>query len=173
MSRLSKMVWHCTPFAALEVTQLYEILRLRQRVFGVEQACAYLDADGRDPLALHLWATTLGDAASGDPCCQPAVTDSEIVAYARLFGPNVMGEECSIGRVATAPEARRRGFGRALMARALEETMTRFPARPIGISAQAYLERFYASFGFERRGDDYLDDGIPHVAMMHPGRPGR
>ena len=33
------------------------------------------------------------------------------------------------------------------------------------LSAQKYLERFYQSLGFISEGDDYLDDGIPHVEM--------
>ena len=35
-------------FAELSGEELYELLSLRQRVFIVEQRCAYLDADGLD-----------------------------------------------------------------------------------------------------------------------------
>jgi ElaA protein len=36
----------------------------------------------------------------------------------------------------------------------------------VHISAQQYLERFYRSFGFATVSESYLEDGIPHVAML-------
>jgi ElaA protein len=36
----------------------------------------------------------------------------------------------------------------------------------IRISAQTYLLKFYTSLGFVRVGEEYLEDGIPHVNMM-------
>ena len=44
------------------------------------------------------------------------------------------------------------------------------PHTPIRIGAQQYLERFYRSFGFERAGDDYLEDDIPHLPMLRRGQ---
>jgi ElaA protein len=41
---------------------------------------------------------------------------------------------------------------------------------PIRISAQAYLQPFYASLGFEAVSDTYLEDGIPHVEMLRATR---
>lgn len=35
----------------------------------------------------------------------------------------------------------------------------------VQIGAQTYLEDWYARFGFERNGPDYLEDGIPHLPM--------
>ena len=46
--------WQWSSFDALAVRELYAVLQLRQRVFVVEQRCAYLDADGDDPQAMHL-----------------------------------------------------------------------------------------------------------------------
>jgi ElaA protein len=40
---------------------------------------------------------------------------------------------------------------------------------PIRIGAQAYLERFYAEFGFERTSALYDEDGIPHIEMLRRG----
>jgi ElaA protein len=37
--------------------------------------------------------------------------------------------------------------------------------REVVLGAQSYLETWYAEFGFVRDGDDYLDDGIPHLPM--------
>jgi ElaA protein len=36
------------------------------------------------------------------------------------------------------------------------------------ISAQTYLRRFYKAHGFEQTGSEYLEDGIPHIAMLRP-----
>jgi ElaA protein len=43
---------------------------------------------------------------------------------------------------------------------------------PIRIGAQKYLERFYGELGFVRAGEDYDEDGIPHLEMVRaPGQP--
>src|SRR5579884_622681 len=97
------MRWEHRAFAALTVAELYAILKLRQEVFVVEQACAYLDADGLDGAATHLFAVD-GDAA---------------VACARIFAPGVRRAEAVIGRVVTAPSVRRSGVGRELVRRAV------------------------------------------------------
>jgi ElaA protein len=144
------MRWSVRAFEALTVGELYGVLQLRQEVFVVEQRCAYLDADGLDDAALHVFA----------------VTDERVVACARLFAPDVRQPGAAvIGRVVTAPLLRRTGLGRALMARAIAEIETRWGTVPIWLGAQKYLERFYGSFGFVRDGEDYLEDDIPHLPM--------
>lgn len=142
------------PFDALSPAELYEILALRQRVFVVEQACAYLDCDGKDPAALHL----LGRDARG-----------ALVAYARLLSPGVSFAEAAIGRVVTDPAARRSGFGRALMNEAIARAREAFGG-PLRIGAQRYLERFYGELGFVADGEPYLEDGIPHTEMVLAAR---
>jgi ElaA protein len=133
---------------------LYELMALRQRVFVLEQRCAYVDADGLDPRAWHL----LG--LDGD----------RLLAAARVFEsrPGAVAEEASIGRVAVGREARGTGLGRALMAEAVRGCESRAPGRAIRIQAQAYLERFYGGFGFRRCSGPYLLDGIVHVDMIRP-----
>jgi ElaA protein len=37
---------------------------------------------------------------------------------------------------------------------------------PIKISAQSYLIQFYQKFGFHSVGEEYLEDDIPHTAMI-------
>ncbi|PHR64106.1 MAG: GNAT family N-acetyltransferase, partial [Idiomarina sp.] len=64
------MNWQLKAFAELTTTELYDIIQRREQVFVVEQTCPYLDADGTDVNALHLWANS----------------DTEtVVAYARIF----------------------------------------------------------------------------------------
>jgi ElaA protein len=140
-----ELTWYERTFDALDVHQLYRILALRQRVFVVEQTCAYLDADGVDQASRHLWAERAGD----------------IVAYVRIVPPGVKYDEVAIGRVITAPEARGTGLGRELMRRAIAAA-----GSPIRISAQAHLEKFYGELGFARASDVYDEDGIPHIEML-------
>ena len=82
--------WKIKSFIELSVTELYEILKIRQQVFVVEQACYYLDADGYDDKAIHLWAEQNG----------------EILAYCRIFDAGIKYQEASIGRVLTNPNYR-------------------------------------------------------------------
>jgi ElaA protein len=146
--------WQWSAFDALSPAALYAALAARAAVFVVEQACAYQDLDGYDARADHLIAWQRGDVA----------------AYCRVFAPGVKYAEASIGRVLTTAPFRGTGVGRALVARALARLDALHPARGARISAQAYLERFYASFGFETVSAPYLEDGIPHVEMLRAGR---
>lgn len=146
----TEITWSWRSFAALAPAELYAIMALRQRVFVVEQACVYLDADGLDDRCWHL----LGQAGGA------------LLAYARLLPPGLKLVEPSIGRVVTAPEARGRGLGRTLMERALAEAAGRWPGQPVRIAAQLYLEPFYRDLGFATIGTPYDDDGIAHVDMV-------
>jgi ElaA protein len=155
------LTWRLAPYAELTLDELYALLRLRSLVFVVEQQCPFLDLDGDDDRAWHLLGWGAAAGAGGGPL---------LAAYARLFAPGVKYAEASIGRVVSHPDARRTGAGRALMAEAVRRVDALAPGAPVRIGAQKYLERFYASFGFARAGDDYLEDGIVHLEMVRPGR---
>lgn len=150
---LSSLQWQCLPFSSLDLATLYAILRLRQEVFAVEQNSIYVDADGKDIDALHLFATQ----------------DAQIKAYCRLLPPGVKYPEASIGRVLSAPSARGKGAGKALMQKALEQCATHFPQAAIRISAQLYLQDFYEALGFVAIAAPYDEDGIPHLEMLRRG----
>jgi ElaA protein len=130
---------------ALEVGALYGILRLRAEVFVVEQDCVYLDPDGRDLEAStrHLWIEDGG----------------AVIACLRLLSEP--DGTTIIGRVVTTPDRRAAGLGGGLMRRALELA----PDGPVRLHAQSRLERWYAGFGFVVDGEEYIEDGIPHVPM--------
>lgn len=142
--------WIIKSFDELTTKELYQLLQLRQEVFVVEQTCPYLDADGLDDQAFHLYAL---DA------------NGSMVAYARLFAANEATPYSRIGRVISAGTVRRQGLGRELMRRAIDWCHTHYPDMPIRLGAQVYLRAFYRSFEFREIGDDYLEDGIPHVDM--------
>ncbi len=150
------MEFQCLAFKQLNITQLYDIMALRQSVFVVEQNCPYLDADGKDPQGWHLMAKS---------------ADGGLLAYARLLPAGVSYPEYpSIGRVVSAPQARGQGAGRALMQAAIQYCEQLFSNQPIKIGAQTYLLPFYQSFGFQPVGNIYIEDGIPHIAMIRAAK---
>ncbi len=146
--------WSFTHYTRIRADDLYDALVLRQRVFVVEQSCAFLDADGIDQHSWHLLGRLSREGAA------------PLVAYLRIVPPGYRFEEPSIGRVVTAPEVRRTGLGRVLMEEGIRRTSDLFPGRAILLSAQRYLEDFYGSFGFVARGEPYDEDGIPHIDMI-------
>ena len=150
---LPGLAWRCEPFALLSLHELYALLALRQRVFVVEQACAFQDADGWDQAGWHLLGVDPGGA---------------LLAYARLLPPATKYREPSVGRVITAPEVRRAGLGRALMHEALRAVGRAWPG-PVRLGAQVHLERFYRQLGFVPDGAPYDEDGIPHIEMLRRG----
>jgi ElaA protein len=132
-------------------------MALRQRVFVLEQACPYVDADGLDPIAWHL----LGR--------QPGPAGRRLVATARVFERHPQFDaEASIGRVAVDRPMRGRGVGRLLMTEAIGRCRRLAPEKPIRIHAQIYLQRFYESLGFRPASSPYLFDGIVHLDMVRP-----
>lgn len=148
-------VWICKPWAEVTRDDLYRILAARQRVFIVEQNCAYVDTDGYDAAGWHLWTE---DAAG------------ELAAYLRILPARSKYAEPSLGRVLTMQAHRRSGLGRALMIEGLRRIEALCGAVPVRIGAQKYLERFYGELGFVRDGGDYDEDGIPHLEMVRPGK---
>lgn len=149
-----KWVWRT--FDRLSNSQVYDILLLRQQVFVLEQKCLYLDTDGRDQKALHLFGCSVSNNS------EPA----EIMAYARLLPPCTRYVEPSIGRVLVVESARRHGLGKQLIQRCLEKCEAIYPKSAIKISAQVYLVGFYQSFGFKAVGKPYDDGGISHIGMI-------
>lgn len=148
--------WQWCAADDLSTGKLYAVFAAREAVFVVEQHCAYQDLDGLDLDARHLIGWSGG----------------EVAAYLRVLGPGVRFTEPSIGRVLTSQAFRGCGLGRELVARSLAYVDECHPARGIRISAQAHLEHFYRSFGFEIASAPYLEDGIPHVEMLRlPRRP--
>ena len=143
--------WVWRSFQELSADELYDIFVLRQTVFVVEQNCAYLDADGVDRRARHLYKRD---------------DTGLMVAYLRLVEPGVKYAEPSIGRVITHPRVRRTGLGRELMAEGLRGAAKHYPGAAIRIGAQKWAERFYRSLGFESVGHEFMEDDIPHVEML-------
>ena len=136
-------------FNELNTQELYDILRLRSQVFVVEQDCVYQDIDGKDQEALHI----LG------------FKNKTLIAYTRCFKPGDYFSEASIGRVVVAEQERQYKYGYHIMKASIDTVKTCFEETTIIISAQTYLKRFYNRLNFFEFGEEYLEDGIPHVKM--------
>ncbi|MFE7225175.1 GNAT family N-acetyltransferase [Nocardioides sp. NPDC057577] len=122
----------------------YALWQLRQEVFIVEQDCPYLDLDGRDlePGTLHVVLTD-GDRLAGT---------------ARILDD---GDVWRIGRVVLAPTHRGQGLADVIMQAAVEAVTD----RDVVLDAQSPLAGWYATFGFVKDGEDFLEDDIPHTPM--------
>lgn len=137
-------------FQEFSLEELYEVLALRSEVFVVEQDCVYQDIDGKDPKAIHV----LG------------YKDDQLVAYTRCFDKGFYFDQASIGRVIVKQEERKYGYGHVIIDASIKEIEERFHTNSIKISAQQYLTKFYESHQFKQVGEGYLEDGIPHIAMI-------
>jgi ElaA protein len=132
------------PFSALDALTAYSLWKLRQDVFVVEQDCPYADLDGRDL----------------DPDTRHVVMDDDdvVVGCARVLDD---GDTWRIGRVALHPTVRGRGLADLLMDTALQVCKD----RDVVLDAQSPLAPWYAGFGFEVCGLEFLEDGIAHLPM--------
>lgn len=130
---------------------MHELLAVRQKIFVVEQRCAYQDADNLDRHSWHL----LGANAPGS-----------LVAYGRVNFPGARYREPSFGRVLTARAVRGQGIGHQVVQRCIDKCRLEYPGMAVRIAAQVHLTEFYRHFGFVCSGHPYDDDGIEHIDMV-------
>ena len=130
--------------------EINDIFSLRSEVFVVEQECIYQDIDGKDEKADHVLL----------------IINNELVGYTRVFNENIYFKEASFGRAVVKKNYRGEGYGHFLVEKSLEHLKTNKQS-PIKISAQSHLKEFYSSHGFVAKGEEYMEDGIPHTAMYY------
>lgn len=128
--------------------ELVTIFKERTSVFVVEQTCYYQEVDDEDYQCFHV--RILDDQ-----------TD-ELMAYARIMPKK---DYVTFGRVLVVERFRRQGLGNQLLKAVLDYISTHFPGLDVEIEAQAYLTKFYGSFGFKQTSEIYLLDNIPHCQM--------
>ncbi len=138
----------------LDAATLYDLLTLRIEVFVVEQTCPYPDLDGSDLLARtrHFWL----EEKSGE-----VIATLRLIDEAPIEGNPGGRRQFRIGRVCTRATARGHGYATRLLQAALADV----GADPCALNAQTYLIDMYARHGFVVDGDEFCEDGIPHVPM--------
>lgn len=134
-------------FEELTTTELYEILKLRSEIFVVEQNCVYQDLDNIDYQSLHIFFEE----------------NHNVFAYLRIYPKRGETDVVQIGRVVTLKH--RTGNGSALMEKGIQTIKDTMNYKKIYIVAQKQAIGFYEKFGFIVTSDEFLEDGIPHVAM--------
>lgn len=144
--------WQDLSHPELDMQTLYDLLALRNAVFIVEQNCPYQDLDGRD--------------LQGENRHILGWKQGALIACARILTPASAEEPVAIGRVVVSPDARGLNLGYRLMEQALMSCAQHWPQHDVYISAQAHLQSFYQKLGFRAQGDIYLEDDIPHIAMV-------
>lgn len=145
------MTW--TLYSAFEdfaPQHLYDVLRLRQDIFIIEQNCIYDDIDGLDTESEHILLHT---------------TRNGVIGYLRIVPPNIKFREYSLGRIAIKKSHRGMGLGKKIVERGIDTVLSK-GACSIRIEAQAHLERFYKNIGFRTVSDIYSVDDIPHMQMI-------
>ena len=133
----------------LSIDEVQSIFGLRSEVFIVEQECPYQDVDGRDlKQTIFYYMKTIF-----------------FVGILEFFPKNTYFKEASFGRTVVKKTHRGKGYGHVLVKKSLKHLKNK-KENTIKISAQSYLIKFYASHGFIPKGDEYLEDNIPHTAMF-------
>ena len=133
----------------LSKEEVEKIFSLRSEVFIVEQECPYQDVDGRDAEADHLLL----------------YENNILCGYTRVFPKNTYFKEASFGRTVVKKTHRGKGYGHMLVKESLKY-LKKKNEDIVKISAQSYLKKFYTFHGFTPKGEEYLEDNIPHTAMF-------
>ncbi|MDD3518707.1 MAG: GNAT family N-acetyltransferase [Chromatiales bacterium] len=118
--------------------------QVREAVFVIEQGVPLeMEWDEMDSVSTHLLAVDLNGVAIGT---------------ARLL------PDGHIGRLAVLGEWRRHGVGRALLDTAIALANARGLAK-VMLNAQTQALAFYERAGFHVSGPEFMEAGIPHIAM--------
>jgi predicted GNAT family N-acyltransferase len=121
---------------------------LRREVFEVEQNVPRpLDRDAYDLNADHVVAFDASGACVG--------TGRAVRLDSRT---------CQIGRMATSRSHRKGGVGAAVL-EALERMAALRGLREIVVHSQLPAEPFYRRRGYVPEGEQFLEEGVPHVLM--------
>lgn len=120
------------------------IRRIRECVFVLEQSVPEdIEWDGQDSGCVHVLAES---------------SNRDAIGTGRLQGSG------KIGRMAVLRPWRGAGVGAALLARLLEAAAER-GIDEVYLHAQSQVVGFYARFGFEAEGDEFMEADIPHRLM--------
>jgi len=146
------LTWKVKFFAELSGEDVYQILKLRQDVFIIEQACRYLDTDNLDQQCLHAFFVS--------------EEHDRVIAYCRVLPEGLVSPHVAIGRVVVDPEFRRQGLAQKMMLQTIDFIKQEMHPDAIKVSAQSHLNHFYAGLGFNNISAPFEEDGIEHIDML-------
>jgi predicted GNAT family N-acyltransferase len=119
---------------------------IRHEVFVLEQQVPVeLEWDDMDEYSLHIVAYDESGMAIGT---------------ARLL------PDGHIGRMAVRRSARMTGVGGSMLRALMQQAQQRGDVAVL-LNAQLQALAFYARHGFVQEGEEFLDAGMPHIAMRH------
>ncbi len=125
---------------------LEEPFAIRKEVFVEEQSISEEEEfDAFDSQALHLIV----------------YVDEQPAATGRIWHD---GKTFRIGRLAVPKKFRGQKIGDLALRLLLYKSFTS-GAKTVEISAQTYIVPLYKKFGFKEYGEEYMEAGIPHIAM--------
>jgi ElaA protein len=143
--------WRIKFFAELTNFHLYQILKLRQDIFILEQNCLYADADNLDQKSLHAFFVS--------------EEHDQVVAYCRILPAGLTSSDVAIGRVVVSDCFRRQGLATKMMKQTIAFIEQEMQPESVVVSAQSHLKYFYSALGFEEVSSPYDEDGIEHIDM--------
>ena len=124
--------------------------KIRKKVFCEEQKISEkIEFDNLDHLCEHF---LIGK-------------DKNYIATARVRPKNE--NVFKIERVAVLPEFRRLKVGSLLINEIIEFYLNNKKNNSIILHSQVAVEEFYKSLNFTSSGDQFFEDGIPHIAMEY------
>lgn len=126
-----------------------DAISVRYHVFTVEQEYdASIDIDSIDAYAWHI-----------------VCYDGKLpIATARLYS-NIAEKAYGIGRVAVLKEYRNKGLGFEVMDLLLKKAVVETKHRHVVVHSQTHAIPFYEKLGFLVSGEEFLEEGQPHVEM--------
>ena len=131
-------------FDELTTRELYEIVRARTEIFLLEQKIICQDFDGVDYDSLHCFLEE----------------DGKVMAYLRAYRTE---ETVKIGRVLSLTHGI--GLGKELLNKSIPEIKRKLNCNTITLHSQKHAQGFYEKLGFTATSPDFIEEGIPHVAM--------
>lgn len=124
--------------------------KIRKKVFCEEQKISEkIEFDNLDHLCEHFLI------------CK----NKNYIATARVRPKNK--DILKIERVAVLPEFRRLKVGSLLINEIIKFYFSGKKINSIILHSQVYVEEFYRSLNFKSYGDEFFEDGIPHIAMKY------
>ena len=133
-------------FQELSLDELYQILKLRNEVFIIEQTCLYQDIDDLDQQSIHFF-----------------MKEQDIItSYLRV----IISDIPRIGRVVVSNNYRNKGYASLLLREAIKYVFETLQKDSIVLSAQVAVKNVYQTLGFKSVGEIYLEDDIPHIKMI-------